>query len=205
MTEEASKEEIVEIEGNAAAEQIDIEQAQSEDTLLKHLENEYGEETVEYNDDDLGGGFITESGVYHGLITDLTVQKIVRKTATKTKSVGSTFFWLKPVIVAVEKVTEGGNIPQGGNAWPSIRYEPGSMLEYEKFCISAKCKAFNTKEGSRKYFPRADHTQGGAVGMPITFTVEMKPRIKMIKSELSGDWIPDLDEDGKEQKQLFFL
>ena len=208
MTEEVKQEETVADEQNEVMGQMGGGLTESdltkEEALRKHLEEEYGEETVEYNDDDLGGGFITESGVYHGFITKIPKpQKIARKTATKTKPAGSIFFWLKPVIQAAEKVTEGGDELQGGNAWPSIRYEPGSMLDYEKFCISAICKAFNTIGGSRKYFPRASHSQGGAVGMPITFTVEMKIRTKMMKSELSGDWIPDLDVDGNEQKQAF--
>lgn len=202
----STKDEVEVALNKAAATSTPAAEAQNEigeDALRKSLEEEYGEETVEYTDDDLGGGFITESGIYHGFITGITIQKIKRATATKTKPAGSIFFWLKPVIQATEKVVEGGNMPQGGNVWPSIRYEPGSMLEYEKFCISAKCKAFNTKDGSRKYFPRASYLQCGAVGMPITFTVKMEPRTKMMKSELSGDWIPDLDQDGNEQKQTF--
>ena len=212
------QEEIVEVEeqitsegaGAAAEAQANIDKAEAQneankdEALEKYLENEYGEETVEYTDDDLGGGFITESGVYHGFVTGMDVQKVVRKNKTKTKPEGSIFFWLKPVIQAKEKMINGVQwMPQGGNVWPSIRYEPGSMLDYEKFCISAKCKAFNAKDGSRKYYPRAEYTKGGAVGMPITFTVEMKTRIKMVKSDISGDYIADLDDDGNEKKQPY--
>ncbi len=212
MSEEEKQEETVDVENiaaNKAAEGAGAEAAQqaengmSDDALRKHLEEEYGEETVEYNDDDLGGGFITEDGTYHGFVTNITIQKIVRKTATKTKPEGSIFFWLKPVIQTIEKIEIDGCYKQGGNAWPSIRYEPGSMLDYEKFCISTKCKAFNTKDGSRKYFPRANHSQGGAVGMPITFTVKMETRKQMEKSELTGDWMNKKDENGNDIFQTF--
>ena len=177
-----------------------------DEKLFDYLNNEYGqdEDHVPYDpDEDTKGGFVNEDGLYHCLITEFKSQKVTRVKATKTRAIGSVFFWLKPTLKAVEQLLDDSKtVKCGGNIWPSIRYEKGDMLSFDKFCVATRCKAFN--DGNvRNFFPKAPHDKGGALGMPVTVKIEMVKKDKMFKSDVDGEWHKSVDEHGNTQKMSF--
>ncbi len=171
----------------------------SED-LEKYLKEKYGEDpVVPFDDDDTkeGGEYITQSGKYSGFISAADIRQSERKKDTKTKKAGSKFNWLNLTIEVKNNVATQS--PMSGSIWPSIRYEPGFMREYEMFCIATKCTPFS-KDSKRYYYPQSDHEHGGAVGMPIMFDVEMGSRIKRVKDEITGEWNDVTNEAGEPVK-----
>ena len=162
------------------------------DKLLAELNEEFGEDVVEYGDDDLGAGFVNVDGKYKCFITKGSTTKNVRTKDTKTKQKGSTYHIWKPLLLVKEDI-EGKKY--GGNLYPSIFFEPGNMRNFEHFCISSKCRVFTT-DGRRKYFPQASYEKGGSIGMPIIAEVEMKWEDKVKKSETDGKYYPEHDEEG---------
>ena len=162
------------------------------DKLFAELNEEFGEDTVEYDDDDLGSGFVSVNGKYKCFITECSATTSTRIKATKTKAIGSVYHMLKSLLLVQEDI-EGKKF--GGNLFSNVFYEPGNMRNFEHFCISSKCRAF-TKDGKRKYFPQASYEKGGSVGMPIIVEVEMEWQDKVKKSDLDGKYYPEMDDGG---------
>lgn len=169
------------------------------DDLLKQLMEEFPEGQISFDDEDTkgGGNFVSEDGKYCGFISEATIYESKRKKATKTKDIGSVFYWLNLTVAVKQRVTDGAVF--SGNIYPKIRFEPGFMREYEQFCIASKCKAFNVN-GKRLYFPQASYEKGGAVGMPVTFDVHMISRERKKKAE-DGSYYVVKDENGIPEMQ----
>jgi len=173
------------------------------DELLTKLMEQYGDQSIPFGEEDVKGGseFITKDGKYAGFITECESLQVTRQNATKTKPAGSVYYWLKPVIKVDHEVAT--NEKFAGNIKPSIRYEPGHMLEFEKFCIATKCKAFNV-DGKRIYFPQAENEKGGSVGMPVIFDIKMKKDVKKRKNQETGEWETVISEVTGEPEDVFF-
>lgn len=182
------------------------QQDESDKKLLDYLEVEYGgdEDNIPFDEEeDLGPRGIDSDGWYYGFVTDLNITPITRQNATKTKPAGSKYFWLKPTIKTVKKKGENGKTePAGGYVWPSWMYEPGNMGDYFKYCVATKCIA-NIVNGKKKFYPKAPYTQGGSVGMPIAFQIEMDTRERLRKDEETEQWVKVIDEDGSVIKDRY--
>jgi len=164
--------------------------------LLDYLQTEYGidETSPEYTEEDTKQvKFITEEGQYHAFITTVGSQQITRTKPSKTKAVGTKFNFLNIGLKVIEKI--GTKDVFGGSINDSILYEPGMMLNYQNFCLAARCLALNDGN-TRKYFPKAPHDKGGAVGMPVTIDVKMELQQKVAKDD-TGKYVKIFDSDGK--------
>jgi len=188
-----------------AEEALDMQTANADDDLINSLIEEYGEDSPEYTQDDMKGvDFVRSAGIYRGFIKSIDITKKKREQATKTMAAGTVYRSMS--IVLAVKEDEHGNA-YGGELRDWIIYEQGNMRNYDFFCVSAQTKRIESKEGVFRRFPQASHEHGGAVGMPISFEVEMgKPQISM-KWEQVGEKrvkVENIDEDTGQPKMIQF-
>ncbi len=186
-------------EQNEKGENMDSQAKNADEALLESLINEFGNESPEYTEEETKGvDFVREEGKYRCFVTSISTEERKRGAATKTKEAGSAFFLM---YVGLKVVEDLNGDKMGGTLNGMVYFEKDNMRNYEDFCVSARVKKFETEKGMRR-FPQAEHSQGGAVGMPIIAVVKMETVDKKKYEEVDGvrQLVEVLGVDGKPEK-----